>query len=976
MKRYLMIFLAAAAASVSCHKEPVQGPQTDQPQYEDAREVTIEAGILSRTVLADDNKVKWEGGDEIALVFHHSNGNHHVNKTFANQEKQESAERAVFKGLVPNSITEENGYNDLGFAVYPNTAIQNDGTFSHNLPAHQKALADESTGHASFESGLNLSSAAVALSEMGEGKSTKTDFRSALSVLKLNLTSDIESVTLTGTAPLAGTAPVQMYYNATKLDDPDNGRLLVVDGNWPSYSNSVTLTPADEAETFVDGTYNILVWPGKQEGLTITLNFKNLGAYEKASKISTDNPVTFKPAKYYTLNFTNTEELLVEELTNLFEGVGDVPNIDELEEEVSALLSQVQSVSLLTEYLDNAAYARYAQMTHSKQKLDVSLDYIVKPESAAEALVEAYDLDSKVVSALLGYGKGAGLEIQSDPLAVKELILREIDGIGKVVTATVDASTLDNKFYDGTWSAAVALQIKSGRTDVISDFANLVPKAGSVITGSYLSNIPAVPGARVVVPFSYAVSGGGYKLTVTDSQGVDPNKVSVNNNDDFKTGNLIVNFDEGAIQSPSVTLNLTVGEGANKEEITQVFTFVDNGARINLTPSVQKVDYVGGEVTIDVQLQNLTGVGMLGHHSGDFLSYDSNSGIFTVYENTAANERTAEAKYTITVGSLEYEKYVTLAQYEKNHPLQKPYYDDGEVKRLQSSSYSTPLNIVIVGDGYKKMNLMEGNGKFERNAQSAMNAFFKIEPFASFKDRFNVYMVAYSSEHEGPRLQVELEEGESAPVHNTKFGTSYKGSNNTYVDCNKDIVQSVVRNVVGLDTEAEYYRTIVIMLVNTELYLGSTDYTHQVTSNDSGDGYGSMGIAMIASSHMGTEDLIRHEAGGHAFGRLGDEYDVNWYTKDLVNQRHSVGFYWNVSTNTSTWAEFTNNGYTSDEVTYDLYCGGQLYRSTRMKGMMYETSGNFNAVCRKLIYERIIKQTQGSSAYSFANFKAYDQKNR
>lgn len=974
MKRYFMMFSAAVAALVSCHKEPNLEP-APQPQVE-SHEVTIEAGILSKTVL-DGNAVMWEGSDEIALVFIHTSSAPHVNKTFVNQETQQTIDRAVFKGQIPNNVSPENGYNDLGYAVYPKTAVTDKGVFSHNLPATQVAKAS-----GSFPSGCNLSSAALALSEMGEDGSTKTDFRNALSVLRVALSPDVKSVTVTGTAPLAGIAPLQMYYNSADEKDGDNGRLLFDEkGTWEEPSNSVTLLPAN-GDAFENKTYNILVWPGKQEGLTITLNFKNLGAYEKASSISTSKPATFKPAKFYNLNnVKNTEELVVEEITDrLGELEGNIPDIDDLEQTVQGLVDQIQSISLMTEYLDNAVYARYAQMTYSKQKIDLSLDYIVKPEAAAEALVEAFDQNPAMVSGLLGYGKGAGLEMTSTPLAVKGLTINNLPGIGKVVTATIDASNIDNKFYDGTWDASVALQVMSGETDVMSDFANLVPKAGSVITGSYLSNIPAVPGARVVVPFSYAVSGDDspYTLTVKDSLGV--YGVSVNNNDNFKTGNLIVNFDEGAIHTtPSVTLNLTVGEGANKEEITQVFTFVDNGARINLTPSVQKVDYVGGEVTIDVQLQNLTGVGMLGHHSGDFLSYDSNSGIFTFDENTTVNTRTAKARYTINVGSLEYEKCVTLTQNGTNSQLQNQYYAEGEVKKLQSSTYSTstPLNIVILGDGYKKMNLLKDNGKFERDAQFAMNAFFNIEPFATFRDRFNVYMAAYSSEHEGPRLQVELEQGESAPVHNTKFGTSYKGASNTYVDCNKDIVESVVRDVVHLDTDAEYYRTIVILLVNSKLYLGSTDYTHQTTSNQSGDGYGSMGIAMVASSHMGTADLIRHEAGGHAFGRLGDEYDVSWYTMERINDRHSVGFYWNVSTNnTSTWAEFTNNGYGSDEVTYDPYCGGQLYRSTKMTGMMYETSGKFNAVCRKLIYERIIKQTQGSSAYRFADFKTYDQNNR
>lgn len=985
MKRYLMIFLAAAAASVSCHKEPVQGPQTDQPQYEDAREVTIEAGILSRTVLADDNKVKWEGGDEIALVFHHSNGNHHVNKTFANQEKQESAERAVFKGLVPNSITEENGYNDLGFAVYPNTAIQNDGTFSHNLPAHQKALADESTGHASFESGLNLSSAAVALSEMGEGKSTKTDFRSALSVLKLNLTSDIESVTLTGTAPLAGTAPVQMYYNATKLDDPDNGRLLVVDGNWPSYSNSVTLTPADEAETFVDGTYNILVWPGKQEGLTITLNFKNLGAYEKASKISTDNPVTFKPAKYYTLNFTNTEELLVEELTDLFEGVGDVPNIDELEQTVQGLVNQVQSVSLLTEYLDNAAYARYAQMTYSKQKLDVSLDYIVKPESAAEALVEAYAIDSKVVSALLGYGKGAGLEIQSDPLAVKELILREIDGIGKVVTATVDASTLDNRFYEGEWSAAVALQITSGMTDIVSDFANLVPKAGSVIVGSYLSNIPVVSGARVVIPFSYAVSGDSatYTLAVTKSQGVADAGLNYYNNS--KTGNLTVSFAEGAVQSPSVTLTLTVGEGDAPEVVEQEFTFIDNGSRINLTTNGD-IDYIGGDAVVEVD-SNL-GSGSLVQTGGTSVKFD-NIKVFTFDENAGA-QRTANVEFSVMYNSLTYSKGITLTQKAVNTPLSRTYYagSGNNIKALQhatNQNIRNKLNIVILGDGYKKKDLAAG-GLFERRATSAMENFFGIEPFASYRDRFDVYMAGYESVDEGTDIK-------SDNLYlNTYFDSYWSGGTSTAIsleDSGKNKVIDAVQNDLGL-TDGAYYRTVVIMLINTDANAGSTFYPEQNTGSLSGDGYHSFSVACVGANSTGFGGLIKHEAGGHAFGRLADEYitvaegtTVSSVDKSTLENAHNVGFYTNVTTdynNYSHWKMFTDAGYTSTEVGYyeGAWRGSYGVWRPSATSIMQSTgnTGNFNAVSRYAIWRRIILQAKGIENDTMVDFVSYDQKNR
>lgn len=465
MKRYFIAFIAACVAIVSCQSDPfqepvlrpdedqqenggnVQDPEPEVPEIMDAREVTIEAGILTKTVL-NGNSVYWEGGDKIALVFRHSTDadKFHVNKTFVNQEPTVNTERATFKGMLANEVTIENGYQDLGYAVYPQSAIDDaTGDFVFNLPSSQVAETD-----GSFSSEMNLSSAALSLSEMGDNKTTKSDFRNALSLLKVSLSQDIESVTLTGTA-LAGVVPLKMNYNSKNEKDTDNGRLMVdTKGDFSNAVNSVTLTPP-QGSGFTEQKYCILVWPGEQNGLTITVDFKELGEYVKSAKAT----IIFEPAKSYNLNFQNTEDLVVTEISNKIDEIeGEIPpgiddDLNDLKADVEALLAQVQSISLMTEYLDNAVYARYAQMTYSKQKVDLSLDYIVKPEDAAEALVEAFNQNPAVVSGLLGYGKGAGLEMESTTLAVKGLTINNLPGIGKVVTATIDASSIDNKFYDG-----------------------------------------------------------------------------------------------------------------------------------------------------------------------------------------------------------------------------------------------------------------------------------------------------------------------------------------------------------------------------------------------------------------------------------------------------------------------------------------------------------------------------------------------
>ena len=966
MKRYFMIFFAAVAAMVSCHKELVQGPQSDQPQYEDAREVTIEAGILSKTVLAGD-KVMWEGSDEIALVFTHSTAKPHVNKTFVNQEPTESTAQALFKGLVPNDVSVENGYNDLGFAVYPKDAITSAGVFSHNLPSEQTAKAN-----GSFPSGYNLSSAALALSEMGEGGSTKTDFKNALSILRIALTSDVESVTLTGTAPLAGTAPLQMYYNASKQDDADNGRLLVdANGSWAGASNTVTLKPAN-GSAFEDKTYNILVWPGKQEGLTITLQFKNLGEYEKASSISTSKPATFKPAKYYNLKVANSEELLVSEVTGRLEDLEqNLPNLDEVEANVEALLAQVQSVTLMTEYLDNAVYAPYGTFNNGMQKLDVALDYIVKPESAAEALVQAFRADPSVVKGVLGYRKSTGFE-EAGEMAVNDLVLSNAP-FGKYVTASVSAGSISKDFYDGKYGASVALQIKSGKTEILSDFANLVPKAGNAISGSYLKNIRVIPGSRVVIPFYFAVADASASYTVEVGSTKNVKWATVNYNTDFRTGNLSVQLDEAQpVANQTVTLNLTVGS----EVVSHEFTFVDSGSNIEFVDPGQ-VDYIGGDIALEVTTTNINNY-MLSC-SGAGVSQSGN--IFTFSENTGAERSvTVECQATIPGISLNFYKSIKLTQKAVGTALSRTYYTNGQqvvLNQANASGCSNYFNIVILGDGYKKKDLAVG-GKFERSARSAMDIFFSIEPYKSFKDRFNVYMVAYESADEGTDIK------SSGIEKNTYFGSYCQGGGNTaaYVADTAPVINAV-KAAVG-SGDAQYYRSIALLLINTDEQAGSTGYPFRDYKSGFANGYASFAIAALAANSTGTNGLIKHEAGGHAFGRLADEYYTNGTTassssKDDLNSWHAKGWYWNVNpSNSGNYYKFTNSAYSSSEVSYIEGAWGYnygMYRPTQ-GGMMQGSTGVFNAPSRHAIYHRIITESEGVNAYSWSKFRDYDQKNR
>lgn len=946
MKRKGLYLLAALCCLCSC---TVSSLPEDPQSGAEFREVSILAGTMSKSVMKDDNVV-WEDGDKISLIFIHPEKGAYVTELAAEIPEGE-ARVADFKGTLPVAVSTSKGYEENGYAVYPSSAVKADGKVSFTLATEQRAA-----GNGSFASGSNLASTSIALSSLDEDD-YGVSFYNATSMLRFTLSDNVRSVTIEGTSALTGAAP--LVFDQTGRLVPD------VDGNWEGAESSVTLVPAEGAETFAENTiYNVLVWPGEHSSLTLKIDFTDIGEYVKTA--SPTGGVVFEPSKFYTLKFEADRELILKELaSDLDSAVGNLSDIegklDEVEKDIEHLLSQIQSISLMSEFSENAAYAPYAMFGTSAQKQDIKLRYMIRPASVAAVLAEKY-ADS--MSALVCCRNSSGeVEFVTLPLSGVELV-------GDMMEVKVNPNGLSNSFYDGTMQADLALQIASGSTDIMSDFARLYPKRGLGLEFTRTEAVPVLKGASVSIPFRYAPTGDAYQMTVSH-EGV--GGAWVQDNAGFNTGYLRVDIKDADLASQSVTLTLSSGD----DVLTQRITFADGGPFEVSTGG--KVDYIGGEISLVVAPNNY-GSYTLNVNAGSWLqeTFSGVTGYYTLDENPGA-ERTATAVYSIknaqpaVNGDLTYTKSVLITQAAYGTALTKNYYSNGHKLVLNSATAGyTPLNIVILGDGYKKRDLMQG-GKFERSARSAMDAFFSVEPYKSFKDRFNVYAVAYESANEGPRL-----ESASASSHSTYFESYYKGGGNTYVNCSdngKSKMKSVVQNTLGLSGDA-YYRTIVIALINTSEAVGSTDYPSMTTSSSLGDGYASFAIAMLAANSTGTNGLIRHEAGGHAFGRLGDEYPVSWYTVELVNERHSVGFYRNVATSQSYWSAFTNAGYGSAEVTYDKYGSYATYRSTRESGIMWNNNGQFNAVSRHAIYERIIRQSQGSGAYSWNSFLEWDKKNR
>ena len=308
------------------------------------------------------------------------------------------------------------------------------------------------------------------------------------------------------------------------------------------------------------------------------------------------------------------------------------------------------------------------------------------------------------------------------------------------------------------------------------------------------------------------------------------------------------------------------------------------------------------------------------------------------------------------------------------------YYEEGDVVMLNEASAGyTPLNLVLLGDGYQQKDMRQG-GKFERTARSAMGAFFAMEPYATFMDRFDVYMVANISKDEGTDIT------SSGVQKDTYYSSVCAGGGNTLVTCDYAKVQETVRKLGLTEENYSLYRTVVLVLVNTDEQSGTCWYIKGGKIDDSlvGDGIKSFAVATLAANTMGSSGLIRHEGGGHAFGRLADEY--NWGNvaddakrQNLLNEQNNNGFYFNVSAyadERSPWGRFIGlEGY--EDVGYyegAWGCVSGIYRPTE-NSVMLNNQGDFNAPSREIIYRRIILQSEGAGSYSFEKFLEYDRRN-
>ena len=309
---------------------------------------------------------------------------------------------------------------------------------------------------------------------------------------------------------------------------------------------------------------------------------------------------------------------------------------------------------------------------------------------------------------------------------------------------------------------------------------------------------------------------------------------------------------------------------------------------------------------------------------------------------------------------------------------------DKETQSLQTHTYGQGIKVVFMGDGFSDRQITDGT--YDEVMNKGMEAFFSVQPFTYYRNYFDVDMVYAVSTQEGCKDEAT----ESVP-NNTAFSTWF--GEGTYVAGNFDKCVSYAKEVSDVSDE-NIQNTLIIVMMNSTKYAG-TCHMRRINYPAESPYKKDYGVGVSVSYFpIGTTDedltkVLNHEANGHGFAKLDDEYYYNeWYDPgDYLSKLYaehaednSYGWFLNVSTTSDPekvyWANFIGDAtYSSEQIGVIEGAHALLkywWRPTQ-NSIMNDNTGGFNAPSRKIIYYRINKLANGDEwEYNHDDFKALD----
>ena len=328
--------------------------------------------------------------------------------------------------------------------------------------------------------------------------------------------------------------------------------------------------------------------------------------------------------------------------------------------------------------------------------------------------------------------------------------------------------------------------------------------------------------------------------------------------------------------------------------------------------------------------------------ASDVESFEVNEGTFNNPSYNTYSGRGGEIIFCLD--EKDYTFSMAIEQYDSEYP-------DGSVLTLQTASAGSGIDIVFTGDGYDARDIAKGT--LRSNAEEAYGHLFALEPYKTYKDYFNVYVVTAQSDESGI--------GTLNTIIDNKFGSAFT-QNRILLEQQDAVFTWAKKANAGMDLT----KSLVILLQNTSAYEGIT-YMY-------GDG---SAIACCPVSRQAYpydfRGIVQHEAGGHGFGKLADEYIYHnafiqtCDCKDgcdhgyVFNLMKAHGWYKNLSFSGDAtqvpWGHLIYHPQYSNTV--DIFEGGYMhtrgvYRS-EITSCMNNNIPYYSAISRQAIVERIME---------------------
>lgn len=291
---------------------------------------------------------------------------------------------------------------------------------------------------------------------------------------------------------------------------------------------------------------------------------------------------------------------------------------------------------------------------------------------------------------------------------------------------------------------------------------------------------------------------------------------------------------------------------------------------------------------------------------------------------------------------------------------------DGDVITLNEATKGDGVDIVFLADCYDAADVAAGN--YLADIKEAAEHYFALEPYRTYKDYFNVYAVLGVSDDSGM--------GTVNTIKDAKFGSTFGEKKLVQPDMN-----TCFEYACKAPIDNNIAQTLIVLVENTTEYGGIT-YMY-------GDGTAIACCPKSADAYpYDFRGIVQHEAGGHGFGKLADEYI---YHNEFIstcgctdgcghisafNGGKANGWYRNLELtsdmNEVGWSHFIFHPKYSNVV--DIYEGGYfhtrgVYRS-EPTSCMNNNIPYYSAISRQAIVERIMKYA--GEAFELDKFIAND----